>query len=113
MDSSIQDYAKIINRKLTITDCVSVFGTFLVLLGFLVFLVTKEVDASVPVIYIEGTKEESIPSRAQIFASKKGKTYTFNWCSGSKNISAKNKIFFQNEEDAKRSGRTLSKLCNK
>ena len=113
MDSSIQDYAKIINRKLTITDCVSVFGTFLVLLGFLVFLVTKEVDASVPTVYTEGEKEMAVPKPSDIFASKKGKTYTFSWCSGSKNISAKNKIFFHSEEDAKESGRVLSKLCDK
>lgn len=66
---------------------------------------------SVPISYREGgVQEEVIPS--EIFASRKGKTYTYSWCKGSQAILEKNKIYFTTEEEAKQSGRSLSKMCH-
>ena len=65
----------------------------------------------VPVVYqvASSTSEGNIDIRP--FGSIQGTTYTFEWCQNSKAILLKNKIIFKNEDDAKKRGRTLSKLC--
>ncbi len=116
MGSSIQDYAKKINSKLSFLDCVSIFVTTLFILSFSVFLYNDKKNNTIPVSYIVGEEKyssavsygETLP-----FASINGKTYTFSWCSGSGRISAKNRIYFKTEVDAVATGRTLSKLCKK
>ena len=115
MGSSIQDYAKKINSRLTIFDCVSLLVTTVFLLCFLAYLYLEQKANDVPVSYIVGNEEIVSLSGAgsKPFGSKNGKTYTFSWCSGSARISVKNKIYFTNEAEAKNSGRTLSKLCIK
>jgi hypothetical protein len=115
MGFSIQDYLKKINSKLTTIDCVGLFFTTLILVLFYGFVDHKHNSSRVPVSYTEQEidtitvkKEESRP-----FASSKGLTYTFSWCQGAGRISPKNKVFFANEDQAKQSGRVLSKLCQK
>ena len=44
-------------------------------------------------------------------ASKRGKKYHLPWCSGAINMSEKNKIFFENKEDAEKAGYTPAKNC--
>lgn len=119
---SIQDYCKKINRKITITDIVSLSVTVVFLLGCVVFLSLAEKKSAHKVVYKEAdgalddvqalTSSYVSPTGAP-FGSKKGKTYTFSWCRGSGTILDKNKIYFSSEEEAKNTGRTLSKLCQK
>ncbi len=114
MGSSIQDYAKKINSRLTIFDCVSLLVTAVFLLFFTFFLYKERQSNDIPVSYIvsnqiEQTSEEGLNSRP--FASKTGETYTFSWCGGSSRITVKNRIYFVNEAEAIESGRRLSKLC--
>lgn len=113
--SSIQDYCKKINSRITYFDIVSIA---VVLLG-IAFLVTyfhnEEQKNYKDIIYQEGAQQVSGLSEDNKlpFGSKSGTTYTFSWCQGSARIKEKNKIFFSSEEAAQREGRTLSKLCKK
>ncbi len=114
---SIQDYAKKINSRLSILDVIGVSSTSLILTGTTLYILTITVSAS-DVSYREGERvpqeaSGSIPDANLPFASSKGKTYTFTWCSGSSKISTKNKIYFKTEAEAIATGRTLSKLCHK
>ncbi len=119
MGNSIQDYLKKINSRLTLLDCVSLLITCLLLLGFLGYLYLQKEKNSIPVIYRAYSGEKSDNKNVNTteeyrpFASKYGKTYTFSWCSGSGVISEKNKLYFETESEAQKSGRTLSKLCKK
>jgi len=54
------------------------------------------------------TKE--IPVKTNIVASKAGKRYYYVWCVAS-NIKEENKVYFQSEEDAQKTGLTLSTRC--
>lgn len=110
---SIQDYAKKINRTLTIYDCVSILATLAVLLGFLWFIRQKEEALKQEVMYTKSEGSLYEEEKGLPFASKSGKTYTFSWCGGASTIKSSNKIYFKSEEEAKNSGRTLSKLCLK
>lgn len=110
---SIQDYAKKINRSLTIYDCASILATLAILLGFLWFIRQKEEFVNQQVVYTKSEVSKEIEESGLPFASKKGKTYTFNWCGGASAIKQTNKIYFKSEEEARNSGRTLSKLCSK
>ncbi len=108
---SIQDIVKNINRRLTFYDILA-----LLVLAALLFILTVAIKAGTPptvVSYEKGVDEtssfDSAPSA--IFASVSGKTYTYSWCQGASRIKEENKIFFQSEDEAKRTGRTLSKLC--
>lgn len=118
MGSSIQDYLKKINTWLSFYDSVSLGATTLILVIFSLYIHTRTVEAASEVTYISNTDSSlgtkmisSIDSRP--FASRKGKTYTYSWCSGSGRISQRNKIVFNSEAQAIASGRTLSKLCKK
>lgn len=115
MGISIQDYAKKINSKLSFWDILSIFVTTLILAIFTVFLYIKKEKENIPVLYISNSENSTILSEkdSRPFASVNGKTYTFSWCGGSNNISAKNKIYFTDELTAQASGRVLSKLCQK
>jgi hypothetical protein len=115
MGSSIQDYAKKINSKLTIFDCISLLITTVFLLCFLVYLYIEQKASNIPVSYILGKDEKVAASGAESkpFGSKSGKTYTFSWCMGNTRILEKNKVYFVNEAEAQHGGRTLSKLCTK
>jgi hypothetical protein len=115
MGFSIQDYLKKINSRLTVIDCVSVLFTTLILVLFYGFIHNRYTSSRIPVSYFEQEIDTTIIEKAESrpFASSKGTTYTFSWCQGANRISAKNKVFFANEDEAKRSGRVLSKLCQK
>lgn len=119
MKCSIQEYLKKINSRLTLFNCLSLLGTVISLGGFLFFLYEQKKMNDTPVSYLEykdkGVDNENvrIGIDSRPFASVYGKTYTFFWCQGSQLISAKNRIYFVTESEAKSSGRTLSKLCKK
>jgi hypothetical protein len=122
MGLSIQDYLKKINSSLSAADCISLLITMLFLGSFLIYLKMEHAKTSIPLSYTVGTSTDSIahgegrPSDSQDsrpFGSSKGKTYTFSWCQGANRILVKNRVYFGSEEEAKQSGRTLSKLCSK
>ncbi len=122
MGLSIQDYLKKINSWLSVIDIVSIFVIFLASSVFAGYLWHKEQESRVEVIYRvssdENRMEESLgvgqgTDNGKPFGSRKGKTYTFSWCSGSGNIKPGNKIYFSSPTDAEANGRTLSKLCKK
>jgi hypothetical protein len=115
--SSIQEYCKKINSRLTVID--------VAVLTFTAHITYKESQTRQKVTYKESLSEDSLSNYgnklnsvsfvqdARPFGSKKGKTYTFSWCNGSKSTSLKNKVYFVSSKDAESSGRTLSKLCKR
>lgn len=113
MGFSIQENLKKINSRLSVFDCISVVFTVL-LLVFLAFQlhIREESFKQSPVYRISATQnkkeEASLP-----FGSKNGTTFTYSWCQGSGQIKEENKVYFKSAEQAERSGRTLSKLCQK
>lgn len=118
MDYSIQEYLKKINSWLSFYDCLSIFATALCVLLLSLYMYGTAHANTIETTYISNQNSEimvqSITSNdSRPFASRKGKTYTFSWCSGSSRIASKNKIFFQSETEAQQSGRTLSKLCKR
>lgn len=114
MWTSIQENLKKINSYISWGDCLSLLTTTVFLATLISFLYIKKSDSYIPVKYIEsGGNTSHIDGEPRPFASIGGKTYTFSWCQGSSVISEKNKIYFKSEEDAKNSGRELSKLCQK
>lgn len=118
MGLSIQDNLKKINSWLRISDIVSIFVTFLVIVLFTGYIWNSRQHGRIEVVYQENTLPK-ILSATQVsddsrpFGSRKGKTYTFTWCSGSGTIKASNKIYFGSPEEAEAQGRTLSKLCKR
>jgi hypothetical protein len=50
-------------------------------------------------------------STSTIVASKKGKKYYFVWCKYASTIKESNRIYFDNEDKAKASGRALANGC--
>lgn len=119
MGSSIQDYLKKINSRLTLLDIFSIFVSVTILAVFLTFLYMQREKESISVTYSKhtggGIEGEVIIAGvdSRPFASINGKTYTYMWCQGSKVISDKNKVYFNSILEAEKSGRTLSKLCQK
>jgi hypothetical protein len=122
MGHSIQEYLKKINRKLTFIDILSLFITLCALIVLFLVISHKQSVSRVPVVYKEAVEDaaasnisggEQAAPGGRPFASSNGKTYTFSWCQRSNMIAAKNKIYFSSEQEAKNSGRTLSKLCQK
>lgn len=109
---SIQEYLKRINSSLTNLNCISILATTLCLIGFTGYLYYEKAVSDIPVSYIpHNSQNVTQNSDPRPFASIDGKTYTFFWCQNSGII--KNRIYFNNEESAQKSGRTLSKLCQK
>lgn len=50
-------------------------------------------------------------STSTIVASRKGTKYHFVWCKSAASIKESNKIYFKTEDEAKKTGRTLSSSC--
>ena len=118
MGISIQDYLRKINSRLTWFDIISLSLSLLVLGLTVAFLQMKESSNMKEIIYKKGSYDISISEEGsdkgdKPFGSRKGKTYTFSWCKGGRVIKESNKIYFGSEEEAKSTGRTLSKLCKK
>ena len=115
MGSSIQDYLKKINSTITWHILISLLVTVFFLGLFLLFLYIKNNQGNIPVSYIENVSQNNNKIDKNLdfrpFASINGKTYTFYWCQGGDKIKDINKIYFDNEEKAIKSGRFLSKLC--
>lgn len=112
---SIQEYLKRINSRISLITFISLFVTILILLRFIVYILNHKQYPDMSVSY---SKKEIQNSNVKIgdsrpFASINGKTYTFDWCQGANMISEKNKIYFSDETFAEKTGRTLSKLCQK
>ena len=110
---SIQEYLKIINSKITKPDYLSLLVTTVFIAFFSFYLYFQKNHENTEVSYISNASKTATSNQLNQnpFASINGKTYTFSWCSGSDRILSKNRIYFKNEEDAKNSGRTLSKMC--
>jgi hypothetical protein len=115
MNNSIQEYSKKINRGLSIFDIGSLMAVTLGILFLNVYVDAKSTKALTGAVYQEGdlTIESKEQDKGLPFGSKNGKTYTFSWCQGSSRILEKNKIIFATEDEALRSGRTMSKLCQR
>ncbi len=118
MGLSIQDYLKKINSALTATDILSLLVIFLMSAVFLGYVWQNQREQRKDVVFRENITISSVHTDIQHdagkpFGSKKGKTYTFSWCSGSSNIKPENKIYFASSVDAEAKGRTLSKLCKR
>lgn len=116
MGSSIQDYAKKINSRLTLLDCLSLFVTTLFIALFALFLFKQQESKSIPVSYLQYSGKEPTDSPeedSRPFGSINGKTYTFSWCQNSSRTLVKNRVYFATELAAEQKGRTLSKLCQK
>lgn len=113
--SIIQDFAKRINSSITVFHILSLLVTCLSIFGLSLYIQGQKSHQGTPFTYTEGKyrDNDSTVSQGQLFASKNGKTYTYAWCSGASRILDKNKIFFANEQDAEKTGRTLSKNCNR
>lgn len=111
---SIQEIIKKINSKLSYLDCLSILCTALFLVFLVFYLHIKSAELQKPVIYrvfsgsLEATSQDTKP-----FGSKNGTTYTFSWCQNSGQTKEANKVYFKSAQEAERSGRTLSKLCQK
>lgn len=119
MVHSIQEYCKKINRAIGYRLLFALSVTTGILLGTYLYMYFLIQERKQDVVYREvqkdvgGTEVLTQKGKIQPFGSKHGKTYTFLWCQGSQRILEKNKVYFRNEDEAKRSGRTLSKLCSK
>jgi hypothetical protein len=50
-------------------------------------------------------------SERSLVGSRNGSKYHFPWCSGAQQIADRNKIWFDNEEEARRSGYTPAGNC--
>lgn len=106
---------KRINSGLTRLDCLSLLATAIACLGLISYLYMEKTRNAMPVSYLKAGASDTHVSTAESrpFASINGTTYTFPWCQNSHAIAQKNRIYFEKEELAQQSGRTLSKLCQK
>ena len=118
MMRSIQDYLIKINSRVHIYDIVSLFLLVLILSVFCLYLYEVRIhnDKGITILYKDNPNSQTVVSKqteSRPFGSKSGATYTYTWCSGSSRTLVKNRIYFASEDEAKSSGRTLSKLCSK
>lgn len=60
---------------------------------------------------LSATAVNSGTSSGKVVASKNGTKYHFPWCSGAKNISEANKIFFDSKEEAEKAGYSKASNC--
>jgi hypothetical protein len=110
---SIQGIAIKINSRLSVMDEISLAISAFLIICLALFLVAKDQKIRQDVAYIPAHEETLNAVDYRPFASKNGPTYTFSWCQGADKIKKENIIYFVNAEEAERSGRTLSKLCNR
>lgn len=112
MGHSIQDYLRKINGRLSASDAVSVAVASFFLVILALYLVEKDRLQERDIVFYH-EELESAETDVRPFASKNGPTYTYFWCAGADRVKAENRIFFRDAEEAERSGRTLSKLCQR
>lgn len=102
-----------INSRISGTDAVSLAVTAFIILVFALFLIGQQEGEVAGVVYEPALHEEVKGEDYRPFASVNGPTYTFSWCQGSDQIKQENIVYFANAEEAEKSGRTLSKLCQR
>ncbi|MDQ5962742.1 MAG: hypothetical protein QG653_549 [Patescibacteria group bacterium] len=112
MGHSIQELLKKINSAITFLDVLSLAITTLIIIVCSWYIVHTISKNNLPITYVSGAHQNVVvEGDTRPFGSVSGTTYTFSWCQGAGAILPKNKIYFTSEEEAKISGRTLSKLC--
>ena len=123
--SSIQDYCKKINSRLTGVDILSLLVTALFIIGLALVIEHGRGEKMKKIVYKEASTKESSSLSVNLvtketrdnggfpFGSRKGKTYTFSWCRSSSMIKSSNKMYFSSVNEAEKAGRTLSKFCKK
>ncbi len=131
MSTIIQDFAKIINGRISKALLVYFGLLFCLSSGFMIGRMSK-IIISKPEVRVEtdgeadfiqnqqdlasGTSsntasdEERISSKSLIFASSKGKYFYYKGCGGS-NISKKNTIYYKSESQALAAGKILYAGC--
>ena len=60
---------------------------------------------------VSGSLDNASKSAGSIVVSKNGKKYHFPWCSGAQRIKEENKIWFNNEQEAREAGYTPAANC--
>ena len=121
MIRSIQEFLRKINshleERLTFIDFIGIIGTILIISGLFLTLTVKDLYSRKEITYIESDtkvlQEDSEISKNEslLVASKNGKTYFYSWCKGVERIKAENIITFQNEDEAKATGRRIASGC--
>lgn len=120
IDTSIQDFVKKINSHifvyLTLPELVTLFIFSLSLLIFSLVLAYVTRDERHVFVYHQSTESAYAVSvedskKALFFSAKTGKVYYYSWCKAGSRVKEKNRLYFESEEMAKISGRTLSHLC--
>jgi hypothetical protein len=124
MGNSIQEMLRKINSylrdSLSFIDILALGLTFIVLGGGFLWITHEDYKNRPGVLYQES--DDYLPeisseinvnrvSPSGIIASRTGKTYFYSWCKGVEKIKEVNKITFSSEEEARASGRVLSKTC--
>lgn len=113
MPLTIPENLSKINSRLSAYDTASVAITAFIVLLFALYLIGKQEGEVAGVVYEPAQNEEMRGEDYRPFASVNGPTYTFSWCQGADQIKRENIIYFANAEEAEKSGRTLSKLCQR
>ena len=57
------------------------------------------------------TSERPLYIGGNIVASRSGSAYYYPWCSGAARIAERNKVWFKNEDEAKKAGYAPAKTC--
>lgn len=114
MDKSITETLRKINIELKGSAFLSISITIILLIIFFCFKTIYLAKNNKSDFIYETSKlnlinENNNIKKHFIYASKKGKKYYFYNCKA--NIKEENKIFFDNEINAQKSGYTLSKTC--
>jgi len=67
--------------------------------------------STTPLVSEDSKTAEPAPQGGQYVASRSGSKYHLPWCSGAKNISEANKIWFASKEEAEAKGYTAAANC--
>ena len=116
MRENITDFLGKINSRvgsnLSTTEVISLSVTIIIISISLICITIGDIAFRQPISIIE-SREVLGALNSSIVASKNGSTYFFSWCSGVERIKAENLITFLSEDQAKKSGRRLSKTCER
>ena len=87
----------------------------IILLEFALYLNWKQTSREISPTYAHPTKsqENDLAIDPRPFSSINGKTYTFVWCQGADKILIKNRVYYSDQTEVQKSGKTLSQLCQK
>jgi hypothetical protein len=113
MISSIQEYLKKINRGIRKLSIYSILITTAIIIAFVVYLYKSKTNNYITYTKVTKELENALTVDPRPFASVSGDTYTFIWCKNASNILIKNRLYFTNQDEAIKSGRIISKFCQK